>query len=152
MTPRSQKTVSERSQECKIDVKILAKNLQTLGPDLTSPTNLKHSFKQLSDDYYALLESVNRSHERGDSPTLDACRDSLCTDMALMLDEADLMLQRDNMLAAMAQFRVDKYLERIQSAVNSHYIFDKDLAKLARESIRGFPSPDFLLAYNFSMF
>lgn len=91
------------------------------------------SFQQLSNGCSKLLETLFH----GRSPTLDACRGSLQTDMNSMLHEANLLLKNMEFAqwrASLAQSRVVSYLETIQSAFNSRHQLDRELG-LVSDSI-----------------
>jgi hypothetical protein len=89
------------------------------------------SFQELSDGCSDLLETL--FHDS--SPTLDACRGSLQTDMNFMLHEANTLLKNVEQVtqwrASLAQARVDSYLETIQLALNSRQQLDSELGLVA---------------------
>jgi hypothetical protein len=92
---------------------------------------LRLSFQELSDGCSDLLETLFH----GSSPTLDACRGSLQTDMNCMLQQANTLLQNVEQVtqwrASLAQARVDCYLETIQTALNSRQQLDSELGLVA---------------------
>lgn len=93
--------------------------------------SLHLGFQHLTEGRSQLLETMFA----GSSPTLDACRGSLQTDMNSMLHEASLLLTStelaDQWRASLAQNRVDSYLETIQSARNSRHQLDSELGLVA---------------------
>lgn len=105
------------------------------GPGSQDSADLRSSFQQLSEDCSSLRGAVDGSQTNPCSPTLDACRDSLRTDMASMLYEANLLLENGEKVtswrASLAQARVDSYLETIQSALDSRDQWDNELGLVA---------------------
>lgn len=108
---------------------------ECVGPHSSASPDLRVSFQQLSDDCSSLLGAVTGSLSDGCSPTVDACRDALSTDMMCMLDEANVLLENskdvNSWRASLAQARVDSYLETIQSALESRHQLDSELAQVA---------------------
>jgi len=95
---------------------------------------LRVGHQQLSEVCSELIGSIDGNFgEKYYSPTLYACKDSLRTDAASLLDEANLLLENvdekrvTSLRASLAQVRVDSYLETIQSALRLHESLDSQL-------------------------
>jgi hypothetical protein len=140
MTPRTQDLVDNESLDCRIPTKrVLQSSFRYEQSGLAMPqkdeSRLKVSFKQLSEDCSSLLGTITGGLAEGCSPTLDACRDALRTDMTLMLDEAEVLLQNLEDVtpwrASLAQARALSYRETIQSALDSRHELDSELSLVA---------------------
>ncbi|KAI2511123.1 hypothetical protein MHU86_3258 [Fragilaria crotonensis] len=139
MTPRTEVLIDNESHDCRVPTsRVLKTNFCYEMRGAIPPkdeSRLRVNFKQLSEDCSSLLGTVTGGLAEGSSPTLDACRDALRTDMTLMLDEAKVLLQNLEEVtpwrASLAQARVLSYRETIQSALDSRHQLDSELSLVA---------------------